>query len=60
MPDEANWELLAAGVGDVEIRKANPRYYWAHNYGGAPEYYWDEVPVRREEYVDAVGEDLAA
>jgi hypothetical protein len=49
---------MAAGAESLALRKANPCHYWAYTYNGPTEYYWEEVPVSRAEYIAAVGEDL--
>jgi hypothetical protein len=58
--DEAFSRLLTAGAESLIVRKANPAHYWAHRseHDDAAQYYWEEVPVSREEYIEAVGADL--
>ncbi len=39
---------------DFETRIEHPQYYWCHAYGPAQapvEYFWNETPVTREEYL---------
>jgi hypothetical protein len=61
MTEDAFSRLLATGAESAAVRMANPSHYWAHRGKSddpAAHYYWEEVPISREEYIAAIGEDL--
>jgi hypothetical protein len=48
--NEIRWRWF--NEADAETRQANPKYYWAMREEGSPaQYFWDEMEVSKEEYL---------